>query len=239
MSTLPLSPTKTSIPVSSQSLADVECSPFNSIGSPDESRAFDKIGFGVVVPEAFDVLCVPANAFRSSRPRSLCAATKRGVWAAFVEQLSSNLVEGSAIDHFAKSWLPVRQRASSGWFDKLDKIITELGRLKNGWDGDSAPAPSQSLLNQMERALRALPHETSEPSIEVDPSDGSVAVRWWADDHNSAFSLNFTGNERVYGVFSSIDQPPPPSWDCFVNDETKIIDRIEHPVVRKMLLENA
>lgn len=128
---------------------------------------------------------------------------------------------------------------SGDWAQRLDKIIIELGRLKPNWDGEGAPAPSQSLLTQMEQALQNLPRETREPDVEIDPSDNSIALRWWTDDNQAAFAMTFTGNGRVYGVTSSSAEQPAPSWDCLTEEETKIIDKTDHPLIKRALFETA
>lgn len=132
----------------------------------------------------------------------------------------------------------VHKYKTSGWSGKIDKIVTELGRLKSDWDGNGAVSPSPALINQLERALHTLPHETKEPEVEVDPSDGSVVIRWWSADGEAAFSMTFVGNDKLYAVMSSSGDAST-SWQCSVRDETKIIDNIENLLIRKVLVSNA
>ncbi|GGN51451.1 hypothetical protein GCM10011349_24030 [Novosphingobium indicum] len=146
---------------------------------------------------------------------------------------------------FGKSSLPDRFVClsgfafSSGWARTLDRLIGDLGRLKAGWDGSDAAALPQKVLDQMEQVLRLLPQDTQEPEIEVDPSDSSVAARWWGPEGKSAFAMTFTGNGRVYAVASCVDEVPPPSWDSDTEDETKIIDKIDTPLIQKALTHSS
>lgn len=193
---------------------------------------------GETTPFNADLLCFPTRTYVASICNMALGNSRD-------ELLRAVLIDpwGSAkandLTENAQSWLSLAHKPFSGWFSKIDKIITELGRLKIGWDGEAAQPPSQLLLNQIEQVLQALPQETKEPEVEIDPSDGSVVTRWWGEGNASAFSLTFTGNGKVYGVASSTAEEVPASWECDVHDETKIEDRISHPLVRKVLAEAA
>lgn len=132
-----------------------------------------------------------------------------------------------------------RISVASGWSKILDRLISDLGRLKAGWDGNGAKPLPQKLLDQLEQVLRLLPQDTQEPEVEVDPSDSSVAVRWWGPQEQSAFAMTFTGNGRVCAVTSCMDEVPPPSWDSEADDETKIIDKVDNPLIRKALAHSS
>lgn len=123
----------------------------------------------------------------------------------------------------------------STWLSRLDRTIRELGRLKAGWDGPGSQPLSHALLVQVESALAVLPPDTLEPELEVDGSDCSVTARWWTSDEESAFAMTFTGNGKVHGVTSSASLPPPPAWHCNATEETKILDQIDHPLIRQAL----
>lgn len=240
MATLPLPPSVVFSPTVMQPLGELEQAPLVSSGWTNTGYVFDEGRTGAIISGNYEVLCAPENTFRSSTPRTMSGKARGEFFASLLSLLPANAeFEWEAPHKLAQPWLPHRQKLVSGWFEKLDRIITELGRLKTGWDGDAAPAPANSLLNQMERVLRTLPHNTREPEVEVDPSDGSVVARWWDGDNQTAFTMTFTGNSKVYGISSSMNETPPPSWECSVDDETKIVDRIEHPLVHKVLFETA
>lgn len=240
MATLPLPPSVVLGSTTMQPLGEIEHAPLASSGWKKTSYVFDEGGLGTMILGNFEVWCIPTDTFRSSTPRTVSGKAKGEFFASLLSLSPAKAeFEWDALRNLAQSLLPQKHKLVSGWYEKLDRIITELGRLKTGWDGDTAPAPANSLLNQMERVLRTLPHATREPEVEVDPSDGSVVARWWGEDNQIAFTMTFTGNGKVYGIISSINETPPPSWECSVQDETKIVDRINHPLVHKVLFETA
>ena len=124
------------------------------------------------------------------------------------------------------------------WLSRLDRAIRELGRLKAGWDGPGSQPLSHAFLVQIEGALAVLPGDTREPELEVDGSDCSVTARWWTPDGQSAFAMTFTGQGKVHGVTSSTSVSPPSAWHCETDEETKILDRIDHPLIRQALTGN-
>lgn len=131
--------------------------------------------------------------------------------------------------------MPTSTLLPKAWLARLDRIISELGRLKAGWDGAGSRPLPHSMLVQIETALAVLPSETQEPDVEVDGSDNSVTFRWWASGEETAFAMTFTGNGKVHGVTSSTLMTPPPAWHCSVNEDTKLLDRIDHPMIRNAL----
>jgi hypothetical protein len=113
------------------------------------------------------------------------------------------------------------------WARHLDRVVSSLGRLKDDWAGPSSLAPSQAILVDLETVLRVLPSNTKEPEVDVDPSDGSVTVRWWSADEKTAFAMSFLGNASVYGITTCAIGISPSAWHFAVSEETKILDAIE------------
>lgn len=111
---------------------------------------------------------------------------------------------------------------STGWVATLDSIIVELGRLTPGWDGDDSILPSQSLLRDIETALRVLPSKTAEPNIDVDSSDGSVGLTWDMDDGRHV-AASFSGNGRIF-LFVGCPQAGNWSASALASDDVRILE---------------
>jgi hypothetical protein len=131
-----------------------------------------------------------------------------------------------------------RMGGFNDWQCRLERVVKELGRLRSD-DAQDFLAPTDSHLTELETALGVLPADTRDPEVEVDGSDASITVRWWTDDRASAFAITFPGNGRAYGTASSVQEAPPHSWCFRVSDETKILDGIEHSVIRKAMTGRA
>jgi hypothetical protein len=74
--------------------------------------------------------------------------------------------------------------------------ISDLECLRDGWNGDSSLAPSEYVKSDL-RAIAPYLGNARSPEMEVD-EDGSVSLRWEADDRMLA--LTFHGNGRAIGT---------------------------------------
>jgi hypothetical protein len=117
-----------------------------------------------------------------------------------------------------------------------DKIVGELGRIKDGWAGPDTVAPSKAVLDDVETVAMRLPSNLKMPAIDVDEEDGSVAIRWLAEDRSRSFSLVFRGNARVSGVFATIEPPRSVSWSLGVAEEVQIASKLEENLVRQLIV---
>ncbi|MCP1931788.1 hypothetical protein [Bradyrhizobium elkanii] len=118
-----------------------------------------------------------------------------------------------------------------------DRIVRELGRIKDGWAGPGTVAPSATMLADVEAVVAHLLANAKMPSIEVDEEDGSVALRWVAASRNQSFSLVFRGNGKVSGVLATIDPPRSKSWSLTVNDEIQIASRLDEQAARQLITD--
>lgn len=209
-----------------------------SSAGPETFILTDMWKAGEITPFTAEILCLPTRTYLAHICKMASGNSRDDLLGTFLLDHWANST-ADVVTETAQSWLSLALKPASGWFGKIDKIITELGRLKVGWGGDAAQTPSQALLNQIEQVLQALPQDTREPEIEIDPSDASVVTRWWGEGNASAFSMTFTGNGKVYGVVSAAAEEMPASWECDVHDETRIEDRISHPLIRRVLTEAA
>ncbi len=121
----------------------------------------------------------------------------------------------------------VGRHIAFGWSNILERIIVEIGRLRDGWDGTGSLAPSPKVLRDVEAALSVLPVNTRDPEVEVDSSDGSVSIRWESEDFSRMLSLSFPDNGKAIVVALSRNQPPKKPYICDVADEVRILDAIE------------
>lgn len=117
--------------------------------------------------------------------------------------------------------------ASSGWSSVFDRLLVELGRLKEGWEGEGSVAPSAKTLRDVEQALSVLPASTREPEVEVDSSDGSISFRWWSQDLSKSATLSFLGNGTAFIFAMNRNGATKPPAIVSVTDELGILDAIE------------
>jgi hypothetical protein len=116
-----------------------------------------------------------------------------------------------------------------------DKIVRELGRVKDGWAGPGTVAPSKRVLADVETVAMRLPLNLKTPTIDIDEEEGSVALRWIAADKESSFSLVFRGNGKVLGVLATIEPPRSVSWSLGVREEVQIAFKLEENLVRNLI----
>ncbi|RXH15150.1 hypothetical protein EAS54_18865 [Bradyrhizobium guangzhouense] len=127
-----------------------------------------------------------------------------------------------------------------GRADDLEKPLAErvgfeLAKLADGWAGDGSVAPSIKVVRDVGLVLNQLPFKTRIPIVDIDEENGSVAVRWIADDRMKSFSLVFRGNGKVSGVLATIDPPRSKSWSFEVGEEVQIASKLEEPSVRHLI----
>ncbi|MGY3035923.1 hypothetical protein ACVIIV_005093 [Bradyrhizobium sp. USDA 4354] len=116
-----------------------------------------------------------------------------------------------------------------------DKIVRELGRVRDGWAGPGTVAPSKRVLADVETVAMRLPLNLKTPLIDIDEEDGSVALRWIAADKESSFSLVFRGNGKVLGVLATIEPPRSVSWSLGVREEVQIAFKLDENLVRNLI----
>jgi hypothetical protein len=115
-----------------------------------------------------------------------------------------------------------------------DRIVSELGRIKDGWAGEGTVAPAAQTISDVEMAVERIPVSAKMPAIEIDEEDGTVALRWVAEDRSSSFSLVFRGNGRATGVIATIDPPRSSTWGFAVSEEIQIAKQFDEPMVRQL-----
>ncbi|MGY4237295.1 hypothetical protein ACVIIW_006242 [Bradyrhizobium sp. USDA 4449] len=116
-----------------------------------------------------------------------------------------------------------------------DRVVRELGRIKDDWAGPGTVAPSKRVLSDVEAVAMRLPSNLKMPAIDVDEEDGSVAIRWVAENRSRSFSLVFRGNGKVSGVLATIEPPRSSSWSLGVGEEIKIALKLEDSLVRQLI----
>jgi hypothetical protein len=102
----------------------------------------------------------------------------------------------------------------------LETLVSELGRLQDDWDGQGGMAPSDRTIRALESTARNLPRATRMPEIEVDGSDGSVGLRWYAEDSAGVFSLTVSGDEVVGVTTSEVGESQ--GWKYKVSEEARL-----------------
>jgi len=115
----------------------------------------------------------------------------------------------------------------TGWAATLERLIIEVGRIQDGWDGPGSLAPSSSVQRDFEAALGVLPGSTAEPEIEIDGSTGSITVRWMNEIAASAAVLTFMGDGHCIIMDFNPARAGSAPIICAVHDETKILDMLD------------
>ncbi len=111
-----------------------------------------------------------------------------------------------------------------------DKVVLELGKLKDGWAGEGSIAPSKATIKDVGAVLDLLPINAAMPLVEVEEDDGTVSLRWLASDGQRSFSLVCRGAGRVTGVVATIDPPRSSPWSADISDEVKIASKLEEQI---------
>lgn len=123
---------------------------------------------------------------------------------------------------------------SSDWAKAKERIVLELGRLREGWDGPGSIAPNDKLVKDVDLALQSLPPHTVEPELEVDSSDGSATIRWEANDRTRSVVFNFHGTGRVLIACAERGHPAK-VIGCAANEETRILDFLDRCGMKDLL----
>lgn len=122
----------------------------------------------------------------------------------------------------AGQWCVNEVPTGHGWLRTLERIVSDLGRLTDDWDGPGSVVPSNRVLADLETALRCLPSSTEEPEIEADSSDGSVALTWENQAVNLRVTATFVGNGKAF-IFIS-DDAGRRSKSASIHDDVHIQD---------------
>lgn len=128
------------------------------------------------------------------------------------------------------------RRVGSATSSVGDRIVNELGRIKDGWAGAGSIAPTTQAVNDVESVMGRLPIASKMPAIEIDEEDGMISLRWLANDRNSSFSLVFRGNGRVTTVIATIDPPRSAPLSFAVTEEIKIASKFDEPAVDQLIV---
>lgn len=173
------------------------------------------------------------NAFTSAN-----AFLVQGSLTAPTGSLGRTRIVGNATTLFPRSWVIGSQsgtRADDDASSSLttsrasvaDSVTMELARLKDGWDGAGSISPNTRIKADVQAVLEAMPSRVSMPEMEVEPDDGTVALRWISPDLQASFSLVFRGDGKVTGVLSKINPPRSTPWTAEVSDDVRIAGEFE------------
>ncbi len=114
----------------------------------------------------------------------------------------------------------------------LEKVLTELGRLQDGWAGVGSVSPSSDVLRDVEHVIAALDQEIETPQFEIDPDDGSVTMFWQGG--SQAFSLIVSGNGSISGVLSPYQSVYAP-WTLPAAEIEKIAGKLQNELVQSLI----
>jgi hypothetical protein len=190
--------------------------------------------------ESFDLDDVENLAPLPEAPAHL-TISKRGLFTSKSLTLSAKLVAETSRSVFLTTDSPTKLEITWRWGSAStstvgDRIVSELGRIKDGWAGEGTVAPTNQIVTDVESAIERLPVFAKMPAIEIDEEDGTVALRWLAQDRNSSLSLVFRGNKRVTGVFATIAPPRSTTWSFSVSEEIQIAKQFDEPTVRQLIV---
>lgn len=105
-------------------------------------------------------------------------------------------------------------------------IAVELEGLEDGWAGKGTVAPSAEVVRDVVAVLDQL-LSARRPSIEVDPDDGAVSLRWVSSDGGRSLSLVFLGNGRVSAVDATANPPRSKAWSTEVGNDVQIAAKLD------------
>jgi hypothetical protein len=114
----------------------------------------------------------------------------------------------------------------------LEKMLTELGRLQDGWAGVGSISPSSDILRDVEHVIAALDQEIETPEFEIDPDDGCVTMFWQGG--SQAFSLIVSGNGLISGVLSPYQSVYAP-WTLPAAEIEKIAGKLQNDIVQSLI----
>ena len=112
-----------------------------------------------------------------------------------------------------KTYLHVGQGALRQWVPAIvapaelqtPRIIEDVLGLASDWDGEGSVAPSPQAKRAVIEISAYLRSYISGAEVEVDPSDGGVAFRWFRDDDKSLVSVDVRPSGRVIVVGTTRD----------------------------------
>ncbi|VVT14839.1 hypothetical protein [Hoeflea sp. EC-HK425] len=116
--------------------------------------------------------------------------------------VSTTVVRGLAAEPYSRSSgrnrLVVHNSATS-W---AMRIVSELGRLKEGWAGEGSAAPKSSIGRDI---LTVYPQiDARNPDVEIDDETGNVSFRWFGRDALSAVTMNFIGEGKIVVTYTRV-----------------------------------
>lgn len=125
-----------------------------------------------------------------------------------------------------------RARVSMPWSETQPAIsfpielqLTELSRLKDGWDGPNSRAPRREVIHDIELVVAVIAAKTRTADVEVD-EDGNVILAWWSPNRRQRFELAFRGTGRVVGTLVSLDGNGVPAWRADATDVMELVRRM-------------
>lgn len=142
----------------------------------------------------------------------------------------ANSFRGSGDEVYART----AQRYQATHSSVAQKVVRELGRLKNGWSGAGSVAPSDNILRDIQLVASSVPSLTRAPDVEVDPEDGSVVLRWMEAGASRSFSLTFVGQGWVTGFYSA-DDTSAPAWRLRASDSIRLAIKFSNDNVQSLL----
>lgn len=149
-------------------------------------------------------------------------ANSRSIMAAWA--LASVMLVGSNVSASAYSGVSIpfphskqallrgsRDLFESNWPDngasipQADAILSDLGRLVDGWSGPESKAPSENVRQDVTKVLSALSlTDDNLPEVEVDDDDGSVTLVWPISD-DEILTIDFTGSGKAFCTYTHRD----------------------------------
>lgn len=115
------------------------------------------------------------------------------------------------------------------WRSPLSRIIREVGRLADGWAGEFSRAPSDGIVRTMQTLAGLLPAGAAEPSAEVDPDDGTVALTWTSNAKDESFTITIFSSGKVGGAHAALGKSALRAWIVPVQDYRKISAHLNQP----------
>lgn len=115
------------------------------------------------------------------------------------------------------------------WKGPLSRIEHEVGRLTDGWAGRNTRAPSDQIVRAMQTLAGLLPAGATEPSAEVDPDDGTVALTWTSAEKDESFTTTIFNSGKIGGAHAALGKRSMPAWIVPVQDYRKLSAHLNQP----------
>ncbi len=145
----------------------------------------------------------------------------------FVTSIETSSVQSKNVGHTQHIVYPELRKSP------IEAQFDHLKRLKDGWDGRDATAPSAEAIHDLECVKHVL-GMCKAPTIEIE-DEGGISLSWSNTQSHSEFTLTFRGTGRVVGTLVSLSQGGNVAWRLPVSIERELVNRLQEADVEALI----